>query len=167
MKLATKILLGLIPVFAMSVASAAAHEAKMGHVKGPDCDMSMMSGAMGKDPVASATKHLGELKAKLKLTSAQQPAWDTFSGQVNDQAKSMAAMHDMKQDKMKDKSQTMTMTAPDKMAMMAEMTKERAQSMSKMADNVKTFYATLTPEQQAAFDKMHMSHMSPKAHAHK
>ncbi len=167
MKLPTKILLGLIPVFAMSVASAAAHDAKMGHHKGKDCDMSMMSGEMGKDPVATATKHLAELKAKLKLTPAQQPAWDTFSGQVNEQAKSMAAMHDMKQDKMKDKTQPMTMSAPDKMAMMADMMKERAQGMSKMADNVKTFYATLTPEQKAAFDKMHMSHMSPKAHDHK
>ncbi len=36
--------------------------------------------------------------------------------------------------------------------------------MAKMADNVKMFYATLTPEQQAAFDKMHMSHMGYMSH---
>jgi len=154
MKLHTKLTLGLISsLFAVSLATAADHDAKMSrHHHGSDCNsMGMMSGDMGKDPVARVHQHLGELKAKLKLTQDQQPAWQTFSDQANDQAKHMMSM----QGQMKDKAQTM----PERMAQMADMMKDRAQNMSKMADNVKTFYATLTPEQQAAFDKMHMGHM--------
>lgn len=163
MKLHTKLTLGLIfTLFAASVATAAEHGAKMSrHNKGMDCSsMGVMPGDMGKDPVARAHKHLSELNAKLKLTTDQQPAWQTFSDQVNDQAKNMAAM----QDKMKNKAQAMPKTAPERMSTMADMMKERAQDMAKMADAVKTFYAILTPEQQAAFDKMHMKHMGHMGH---
>jgi len=158
MKLRTKLALGLIStVFAIGVATAASHDGKMhGKKHEMDCDgMGMMQGHMMKDPVATANKHLSELKAKLKLTKDQEPAWQTFSDQVNAQAKNMASMHD----KMKGDMQNMPMTMPDRMAMMADMMKERAQNMTAMADAVKTFYATLTPEQKNTFDKMHMSHM--------
>ena len=117
--------------------------------------MSMMQDDMGKDPVARAQTQVNELKAKLNLTADQQAAWQTFSGQVNDQAKNRAAMRD----KMMDKSQTMPKTAPEQMAMMADWMKDQARHMDKMADAVKTFYATLSPEQQTTFDKVHMSHM--------
>jgi hypothetical protein len=163
MKLQTKLMLGLISaVFAAHVATAAESGAKMSrHHHGKDCNrMGMMSGDMGMDSVASAQKHLEELKTQLKLTDNQQAAWQTFSAQVNDQAKSMASM----QDKMRDKTQTMPKTAPEQMAMMAEMMKDRARAMDKMADAVKAFYAALTPEQQTAFDKMHMSHMNGMGH---
>ena len=158
MKLRTKLALGLIStVFAIGVATAASHDGKMhGKKHEMDCDgMGMMQGHMMKDPVATANKHLSELKAELKLTKDQEPAWQTFSDQVNAQAKNMASMHD----KMKGDMQNMPMTMPDRMAMMADMMKERAQNMTAMADAVKTFYATLTPEQKNTFDKMHMSHM--------
>lgn len=155
MKLQTKLALGLIAtLFAVSLASAADTKGKMGRYDhGKYCDhMGMMSGDMGKDSVARANKHLGELKAKLNLTKEQLPAWQTFSDQVNDLAKNMTSMQDM--------MQSMPKTAPEQMAKMADLMKGRAQDMSKMADHVKTFYATLTPEQQAAFDKMHMSQMN-------
>ena len=163
MKLHSKLMFGLISsLFAMSIASAAGHDAKMSrHTHGKHCDsMHMMSGEMGMDSVARATKHLSELKAKLNLTNDQQPAWQTFSDQVTDQAKTMEAMRD----KMKDKAQTMPKTAPEQMAKMADMMKDRAQAMAKMADNVKTFYATLTPEQQTSFDQVHMRHMGHMGH---
>jgi len=157
MKLRTTLMLTLISsALTLGVATAAEHGGKMGGEKhGMDCaGMGMMQGGM-MDSVARAEKHLSELKAKLKLTKDQEPAWQTFSDQVKDQAKSMAAMHDKKKEGMQD----MPKSAPDKMAMMASMMKDRAQSMSTMADNVKTFYATLTPEQKIAFDKVHMEHM--------
>ena len=157
MKLRTSLMLTLISsVLTLGVATAAEPAGKMsGEKHEMDCDgMSMKHGGM-MDPVARADKHLSELKARLKLTKDQEPAWQVFSDQVKDQARSMAAMHDKKKEEMKD----MPMSAPDRMAMMASMMKERAQSMSTMADNVKTFYATLTPEQKIAFDKMHMGHM--------
>lgn len=163
MKLHTKLTLGLISsVFAANLALAADSGAKMTmNNPGMDCKgMSMMPGDMGTNPVAHAQKHLSELQAKLKLTKDQQPAWKTFSTQVNDQAKNMAAMRDKK----KDMTQTMPKPAPEHMAMMAEMMKTRAENMAKMAEAVKTFYAELTTDQQKAFDKVHMEHMSHMAH---
>ncbi len=164
MKLHTKLMLGLISsFFAVSLATAAGHDTKTSphHHHGADCDrMSSMSGDMETDPVARAQKHLSELKTKLNLTKDQQPAWQTFSDQVNDQAKNMASM----QDKWKNNTQTMPKTAPEQMARMSDMMKERAQDMAKMTDTVKTFYATLTTEQQTAFDKVHMSQMGLMGH---
>ncbi len=157
MKLRTTLMITLISsALTLGAATAAGHGGKMGGGKHKmDCaGMSMNQDGM-MDSVARAEKHLSELKAKLNLTHDQEPAWQTFSGQVKDQAKSMAAMHDKKKEEMKN----MPKSAPDQMAMMASMMKDRAQNMSTMADNVKTFYATLTPEQKVAFDKVHMGHM--------
>ncbi|NTV95667.1 MAG: Spy/CpxP family protein refolding chaperone [Thiobacillus sp.] len=159
MKLHTKLTLGLMSsLFVVSLATAAGPGAKMGpYHAGMDCNgMGMMSGDMKMDPVARANKHLTELKAKLNLAADQQAAWQAFSGHVNDQAKKMMSMRDM----MKNNAQTMPKTAPEQMARMADIMKERSENMMKMADAVKTFYATLTPEQQAAFDKVHKSHMA-------
>ena len=162
MKLHTKLTLGLVSsLFAVSLATAATSGTKMGpYHAGMGCDgMGTMSGDMKRDPVARAQKHLSELKAKLNLTADQQPAWKTFSEQVNEQAKNMVAMRDQ----MKDNFQSMPKkTAPERMAKMADLMKDRAQNMAKMADAVKTFYATLTAEQQATFDKMQMSQMGRK-----
>ncbi len=162
MKLHTKLTLGLVSsLFAVSLATAAGPGTKMGpYYSGADCNgMGMMSGDMKMDPVARAHKNLSELNAKLNLTADQQPAWKTFSEQVNDQAKNMAAMREQ----MKGDAQSMPKkTAPERMAKMADLMKDRAQNMAKMADAVKAFYATLSAEQQATFDKMQMSHMTRK-----
>ncbi len=158
MKLHTKLTLGLVSsLFAASFAMAAGPGAKMSQHSGMDCNgMSMMSGDMKMNPVDRVHKHLTELNAKLSLTAEQQPAWQTFSDHVNEQAKKMVAMRDM----MMNKTLPMAKSAPDQMAKMANLMKERAENMAKMADVVKTFYATLTPAQQSAFDKIHMSHMA-------
>lgn len=163
MKLHTKLTLGLLSsVFAANLALAADSGAKMSmNNPGMDCNgMSMMPGDMGTNPVARAQKHLSELEATLKLTRNQQPAWDTFSAQVNNQAKNMAAMQDTK----KDMAQTLPKSAPEHMAMMAEMMKTHAENMSRMAAAAKTFYDQLTTDQQKAFDKLHTEHMSHMAH---
>ncbi|MES1998958.1 MAG: Spy/CpxP family protein refolding chaperone [Pseudomonadota bacterium] len=170
MKLYTKVALGLIAsVFAAGVASAADRSGMMyGHHATGCNDVGMMHGygAMGcdemgmmygkmMDPAAIAHKHLIELKAELKITRDQEPAWQAFSDKVNAQAKNMASMHD----KMRAYRQDMAMTAPARMDMMAAMMQDRAQNMAAMADAVKSFYATLTPEQKMTFDKMHMRRM--------
>lgn len=158
MKTYTKLTLGFISsIFVANLALAADSGAGMGmNNPGMDCNgMSMMPGNMGMNPVAQAKKHLGELQAKLNLTKEQQPAWETFSTLVNEQAGNMAAMQGEKKDMKKD----MTMTAPEHMAMMAEMMKTRAENMAKMTDTVKTFYAELSTDQQKAFDELHMNNM--------
>jgi Spy/CpxP family protein refolding chaperone len=162
MKLHSQIMLGLLStVFVFNVASAADSESKMkGHKHEMNCEGMGMHGDMQMDPSAQAQKHLGELKSKLNLTSAQEPAWNTFSEKVMTQAKNMGMMAGgMKKD-----TQSMPQTAPEQMAMMASMMKDRAQNMSSMSDAVKTFYDTLTPEQKMAFDKMHNSEMARMKH---
>jgi len=155
MKLHTKLMLGLISSLFVAGFAVAAGPGR--HHYGMDCNgMGMMSGNMKMDPVARANKHLSELKTKLNLTTDQQPAWQAFSDQVNEQAKKMVAMRDM----MKNKTLPMAKSAPEQMAKMSDIMKERAEEMAKIADVIKTFYATLTPAQQSDFDKMHMSHMA-------
>lgn len=157
MKLRTTLMLTLISsALTVGGALAAQPDGMMGGGKSKmGCDsMGMMHGGM-KDPVARAEKHLGVLKGALKLTKDQEPAWQTFSDQVKDQAKSKSAMMEKHREGMKD----MPMPVPDRMEMMADIMKDRAQTMATMADNVKTFYATLTPEQKVAFDKVHMKQM--------
>ena len=163
MKLHKQITLGIISsLIAVSVATAADHGSKMkqGNHETDCYGMGMMGSDMKVDHVARAQKHLSELKAKLKLTKDQEPAWSDFSDKVNAQAKSMASM----QEDMKKDMQNMPQTAPEKMAMMASKMKDRAQQMATMADTVKAFYNTLTPEQKIVFDKMHNSHMGYMKH---
>lgn len=128
-----------------------------------DCQSKgMVKSHMEADPVARAKEHLSELKAKLNLTKEQEPALQTFSDQLNEQAKNTLSMHGMKDMKdMKDKSKgDMPKTAPERVAMMAEAMKTKAQNMAAMAESVKTFYGALNTQQQATFDKIQMSHMS-------
>lgn len=140
-----------------TVGAIAASESKpMAHHG--DC-MGMMQEHMKMDPMAGAQKHLAELHSKLKLSKDQEGAWQTFSDQVTAQAKQMGA-HKMGGMMGKEPPKT----APERMAMMADMMKDRAQSMSTMADAVKTFYATLSPEQKATFDAMQTEHMQHMGH---
>lgn len=160
MKLGAIISLGLISsVLALGVATATEKDGMAsGQKHDMNCDSKdMVKGQMKMDPVARAKQHLGELKAKLNLTKEQEPALQTFSDQINEQAKTMMSM----QDKMKG---VIAKTAPEHVAMMADKTKSKAQNMSAMAETVKTFYNTLNTDQQATFDKVHMSHMMSAMH---
>lgn len=160
MKLSTTIGVGLISsVFALGIATAADND---GMMMGQKHEMGKDGSDMGKghaqmDPVARAKEQLSELKAKLNLTKEQEPALQTFSDQVTEQAKIMMSM----QEKMKS---AMPKAAPDQMAMMADAMKSRAQNMATMSDAVKKFYGVLNPEQQATFDKIHTSHMMSAMH---
>ena len=159
MKLHTKLTLGLMSsLLAASIATATEYTPEMNPNKSAMNSNSMgtMSGDMKRDPVATTTRHLTELKDKLNLTPEQQPAWQTFSTQINDQAKKMAAMRD----EMKSGAQAMPQTAPEHMAKMADMMKDRAQIMATMSDALKVFYASLSSGQQATFDKMHRTQMA-------
>lgn len=163
MKHFTKVVLGLFStLLAVNIALADERYGKSGqHKYDKGCESTnRMSGEMGVDAIARANKHLNELKTKLNLTSDQQPAWQAFSDQINEQAKNMATLQNKMKDRAKNMPMTLPMSVPEQMAKMAEQMKERAQDMGKMADTVNTFYAALTPEQQVIFDKTHMNQMS-------
>jgi len=94
-----------------------------------------------------------QLKAQLKLTPAQEPAW----GQLMN---SMQAMH--KKPAMA--KSPATMTAPQFFDKMAQYAEQRAQRAQALAQAVKKFYAQLTPVQRAVMDthiadaRKHMMH---------
>ena len=112
---------------------------------------------MGKhDPAkmqAMMAKHQADLKAKLKLTPAQEGAWTAYTSAMQPpaglQQRSSAAQH-AEMDKL---------TTPERIDKMRAMHTERMAQMSaemdKRGNATKTFYAALTPEQQKVFDAEH------------
>ena len=133
---------------------------------GAGCDMMGPHGAMAghemghrgigrMDPAkmqAVLDKHHAALKAQLKLTPAQEPAWTAFvaSHKLPAGMKGQpAAMPDLAK-----------LTTPERIEKMKELRAQRMGEMSvamdKHAEATKTFYAALTPEQQKVFDAQTM-----------
>ncbi len=101
-------------------------------------------------------KRQAELKAKLKITPAQEGAWTTFAAAMQPPAGGMMGMrHDPKVKAEMDK-----LTTPeriDKMqAMRAERMKTMGAEMDKRGAATKAFYAALSSEQKAVFDAVAM-----------
>lgn len=104
---------------------------------------------------ARMAKRQAELKAKLKITAAQEGAWTTFTTAMQPPARMMGERPMAGQRAEFDK-----LTTPeriDKMRAlrtqrMAEMTTE----MDKRGEATKAFYAALSPEQQKTFDAQKM-----------
>lgn len=129
-------------------------------MRGGACDMmgggmygqGMNHGSMGKmDPArmqARMDRHHTALKAKLKLTPAQEPAWTAFIASHTPPASMMgqpAAMADLAK-----------LPTPERVDKMKEMRAQRMGEMTAAMDThgeaTKVFYAALTLEQQKLFD---------------
>ncbi|WP_295999989.1 Spy/CpxP family protein refolding chaperone [Rugamonas sp.] len=80
---------------------------------------------------------------QLKLTAAQEPAWNTYQAAIKPTMPA-GARPDMKA--------WMAMPAPDRMARMIEMGKQHLATEESHLTALRAFYATLTPVQQKAFD---------------
>ncbi len=115
---------------------------------------------MGKhDPAkmqAMMAKHQADLKAKLKLTPAQEGAWTTYTTAMQPPAGLQQRPSEAQRAEM-DK-----LTTPeriDKMrALRAERMTQMNTAMDKRGNATKTFYAALTPDQQKVFDAEHQQH---------
>ena len=118
-----------------------------GYGMGPGAGMGPgfgMGGMQGFDSPAVMTARLADLKATLKITSAQEPAWATYEAQVQQQAVTRKAFHAAMLAQTQDPKVTI-----DRNAQHEAMTKLfAAQSEARNA-----LYAVLTPEQKAAFDR--------------
>lgn len=88
-------------------------------------------------------KHLERLKADLKLSPAQEGAWNTYT----------AAMQPPAQVQRPDRSEMAKLTTPQRIDRMQALQVERQQRMGQRMDAIKAFYAQLTPEQQKVFDE--------------
>ncbi|MFZ6754888.1 Spy/CpxP family protein refolding chaperone [Undibacterium sp. Dicai25W] len=90
-------------------------------------------------------KHQAEMHDKLKITSAQEPAWASFT-----QAMIPTNMPERPQEKDIEKLST-----PDRMTLALERMKQHEALMQTRLKAVKSLYAILTPEQQKTFDESH------------
>jgi len=91
---------------------------------------------------AFMAKHMAALKEKLKLTSAQEPAWSTFTSSMQPPA----------QPARPERGEMAKLTTPERIDKMRAMRAQRDAEMDKRGEATKTFYTVLTPEQQKVFD---------------
>ena len=101
---------------------------------------------------ARHTEHLAQLKAKLKLTAAQEPAWTAFTATMKPPMHSKAERAAMQADMAK-------LTTPERIDKMQARKAERDADMSQRADATKAFYAQLSAEQKKVFDGETARHM--------
>lgn len=96
-------------------------------------------------------RQMNDLKAKLKLTPQQEPAWTTFTAAMKPTGEMMA--------KRPDRAELDKLSTPERLdkikALRAQHTAEMNALMDKRDEATKTFYAQLTSEQKQIFDAEH------------
>jgi len=103
-----------------------------------------------RDPVAWAQKRLEDLGKKLNLTSAQKPAWTTYSSGILKRAQERA--QEMEKWRSADRTKQLDVSTPDRLERMAARMRTGAERLSQLANDTKTFYAALSREQKTIFD---------------
>ena len=107
------------------------------------------AGAMDPARMAEMQKKMTErhaarqakLKADLKITAAQEPAWNAYVARTAHEPRKPVAAEDWSK-----------LTTPQRLDKMQALKAERDAEMSKRVDATKAFYAQLTPDQQKTFD---------------
>jgi protein CpxP len=88
-------------------------------------------------------KRQAKLHELLKLTPAQEPAWNSF----------VAATRPAGLGQHGDRAQWATLSAPARLEKMIALSKQRTAAMESQLAALNTFYAVLTPEQKKVFDQ--------------
>lgn len=100
-------------------------------------------------------QRIAKLKADLKLTPAQESAWNTYA----------AAMKPGERPARMDREAFAKLTTPQRIDKMREMREHRNAEMDRRAQATKAFYAQLTAEQQKTFDAETLRmHHGPRPH---
>ena len=100
----------------------------------------------GADFAAAADARLADLKSALKITDAQQSAWDTYAAKVKEQAATMATMRTQ----MFASAQA---SPADRLTQHTELMKQRLASLDAVSAAFKNLYSTLSTEQKAIADR--------------
>ncbi|CDG85522.1 Spy/CpxP family protein refolding chaperone [Janthinobacterium agaricidamnosum] len=87
-------------------------------------------------------KYQARLHDKLKLTAAQEPAWQTFIASATPKGPGARA----------GRNAIAAMSAPQRLEQWIALSKDRIAAQETRLAALKTFYAVLTPEQQKVFD---------------
>ncbi|GGH67414.1 hypothetical protein GCM10010975_37200 [Comamonas phosphati] len=94
------------------------------------------------DHMEHMQQRIAKLKTALKLSSAQESAWNTYA----------AAMKPAERPARMDREAFAKLTTPQRIDKMREMREQRNAEMDRHAEATKAFYAQLTAEQQKTFD---------------
>lgn len=98
------------------------------------------------NPTAAVDSHLSGLKSELRITAAQESAWQAFAEQKKQQAEAM-------QKWMSSAQGSPQATAPERLELHSQMMKQRQEQMEKGTAAFKELYAVLSPEQKALADR--------------
>ena len=101
------------------------------------------------NPAARVEGHLAALKVELKITPAQEKAWQTFADKTRKQAEARAAQRA----KFQGAKPAENMPAPERLAQRTARMKQAIAGMEARTAAVTELYATLSPEQKALADK--------------
>ena len=89
------------------------------------------------------SQHLTELKSKLNLQAAQDPAWNTFTQSMQ------IPVHIARLER----ATFEQMTTPERLDQMQAVKNQRDAHMKQRADATKAFYVTLSADQKQVFDQ--------------
>jgi len=102
------------------------------------------------DPVAAADQRLARLKSDLKITAAQETAWNAYAEQIKQHAGEMQALHNTMQSGASGNTRP---TAPERAERQAQFAKQQQEYLERLAVLTKDLYAVLTPEQRTLADQ--------------
>lgn len=103
------------------------------------------------EPGAAAESRLAALKTELKITAAQETAWQAFAAKQKAQAESMQAARTAMQ-------KGAELSAPERFALHDGLMKQRLAQAETTHAAFKELYAVLTPEQKAIVDKGYLAY---------
>jgi len=136
---------------AVGLATAASLAGAAGAVLAQDANAGASAGhGHSRDPVAAADQRLARLKADLKITSAQEPAWSAYAEQIKQHAGEMQAMHGTMHDGTSGNTRP---SAPERAERQAQFAKKQQEHLERLAVLTKDLYAVLTPEQKTLADQ--------------
>lgn len=157
MKRASKIAIGLGAALTLGLAAAVANAHPYGWGMGgeagwgPGHMMGYGSGpgprhGMGPGFGMGFGDRLANLKSELKITPAQETAWNAYVEQAKSQAETMRSS-------MIEMHERTPATLPERLELRNKIWKERQTQSEAMGQKLKDLYAALTPEQKAILDQ--------------
>jgi protein CpxP len=104
--------------------------------------------AMQASAVPRVERQVASLQRRLRITPAQQPQWDAFTGVMRDNARHQEAAAAARA------ARPLTLTAPDDLRAHAAAAQAQADGMARLVPAFDALYAALSPEQRAAADQV-------------
>src|SRR5580765_4739705 len=86
-------------------------------------------GSHSGDPVAAADQRLARLKSDLKITAAQEPAWNAYAAQIKQHAGEMQALHNTMQNSAPGNTRP---TAPERVERQAQFAKQQQEHLERL-----------------------------------